>query len=111
MSKYYKIKNSFPLVVVFFLSVFATSICSAAGDIKAGKVRAEACVGCHGVRGITNLPNFPNLAGQKELYLVTAINNYRTGARNDPTMNAMVAPLTDEDAANIAAYFSSLDRK
>lgn len=107
MNKCYRKINILPLVTVFFLSLFTTTICSA-GDVKAGKARANACVGCHGSRGISTLPNYPNLAGQKEQYLISSINSYRTGGRNDPTMKAMVASLNDEDVANIAAYFSSL---
>ena len=57
------------------------------------------------------MPNYPNLAGQKEQYLISSINSYRTGGRNDPTMKAMVAALNDDDVANIAAYFSSLSGK
>lgn len=82
-----------------------------AGDIKAGQAKAATCFGCHGPQGIAFAPNFPNLAGQKELYLSSAIKAYKTGDRNDPTMKAMVAALNDDDIANLAAFFSSLPRK
>lgn len=110
MNKCYEKINILPLVTVFFLSLLTTTICSA-GDIKAGKARASACFGCHGSQGISVMPNYPNLAGQKEQYLNSAINSYRSGSRNDPTMKAMVATLSDDDVANIAAYFSSLAGK
>jgi len=95
------------LPVIFLLSLFTSGFCFA-GDISAGKAKAAACAGCHGVNGISNAPNYPNLAGQKEKYLASAINSYRSGGRNDPTMKAMVAALNDNDVANLAAYFSSL---
>lgn len=95
---------------VLLLGVYSTTICFA-GDINAGKAKALVCAGCHGINGISKAPNYPNLAGQKKLYLEKAINNYRTGERNDPIMNAMVAALTDADVINMAAFFSSLARK
>lgn len=107
MNRYCKKINFSLLASVLFLSLFSSTVCSA-GDIKAGKTKAAACAGCHGIQGISNAPNYPNLAGQKELYLTTAINSYRTGGRNDPTMKAMVASLTDTDVANLAAHFASL---
>lgn len=102
--------NIFPFIIVLFVSMFASTV-SLAGDIKAGKASAGLCFGCHGSNGISMAPNYPNLAGQKEQYLVTAINSYRTGGRNDPTMKAMVASLKDDDVENIAAFFSSLKSK
>ena len=107
MKHFYKINHLKLLPVIFLLSFFTSGFCSA-GDAAAGKAKAAACVGCHGMKGISNAPNYPNLAGQKEKYLATAINSYRSGSRNDPTMKAMVAALNDNDVANLAAYFSSL---
>lgn len=81
---------------------------SFAGDVAAGKEKAGTCVACHGADGVSMVPNYPNLKGQKEAYLVKSITDFRDGKRSDPTMNAMAAPLSDEDIANLAAYFSSL---
>ena len=63
---------------------------------------------CHGPDGISVAPNYPNLKGQKEAYLKKAITDFRSGTRTDPTMNAMVAALTDADIDNLAAYYSSM---
>lgn len=79
-----------------------------AADIEAGKAKSAVCAACHGQNGIGITPIYPNLAGQKEQYLLNQIKAFRDGARNDATMKPMVAPLTDEDAANLAAYFASL---
>ncbi len=79
-----------------------------AGDIDAGKAKAATCAACHGVAGISLIPIYPNLAGQKEAYLLKAMNDFKSKTRVDPTMNAMMAPLNDVDMANLAAYFSSL---
>jgi len=99
------------LLKTLILSSVLFSSLSQAADINAGKAKAATCFGCHGPQGISFAPNFPNLAGQKELYLETAINSYRNGKRNDPTMRAMVAALNDVDVKNLAAFFSSLPRK
>jgi cytochrome c553 len=107
MKHFFRVSPLQLLSIVFLLSLFTSGFCSAS-DIAAGKSKAAACVGCHGMKGISNAPNYPNLAGQKEKYLAIAINSYRSGSRNDPTMKAMVAALNDNDVTNLAAYFSSL---
>ncbi len=90
---------------------FALPAAHAAGDAAAGKAKAAVCAGCHGQNGISAVPTYPNLAGQKEAYLAQAIKDYKGGVRNGPqaaTMKPMVANLSDEDIANLAAYFASL---
>jgi len=79
-----------------------------AGDAAAGKAKAASCAGCHGANGISNVPTYPNLAGQKEAYLVKQMKAFKDKTRMDPTMNAMAAPLSDEDIANISAYYAGL---
>ncbi len=96
---------------IFITTLIASSAVFSAANVAAGKAKAVTCIGCHGPEGIAFAPNFPNLAGQKAFYLATAIQSYRTGERNDPTMKAMVAGLTDADVANLAAYYASLPRK
>jgi len=90
------------------LTLLAVTGNASAGDAAAGKAKSAVCAGCHGAAGISVVPNYPNLAGQKEAYLVKAMKDYKSGARSDPTMKAMAAPLSDDDIANLAAYFSSL---
>ncbi|BDX08530.1 c-type cytochrome [Planctobacterium marinum] len=95
--------------LLVFAVLSATSHLSlAAGDPAKGKAKATTCAACHGANGISMIPNYPNLAGQKELYLVDAIKAYRDGTRKNPVMSPMAAALSDEDIANLAAYFSSL---
>ena len=78
-----------------------------AGDVAAGKAKAAICAACHGANGISMNPMWPNLAGQKEQYLVKQIKAFRDGTRTDVTMAPMVAALSDEDIANLAAYFAA----
>jgi cytochrome c553 len=81
---------------------------SIAGDAAAGKAKAATCNACHGANGISIAPNYPNLAGQKEAYLVKQMKAFKDGTRKDPTMNAMAAPLSDADMANLAAHYAGL---
>ncbi|MCH9675516.1 MAG: cytochrome c [Gammaproteobacteria bacterium] len=82
-----------------------------AGDAAAGKAKSAVCMACHGANGISASPLWPNLAGQKDAYLVKQMKYFRDGRRADPTMSAMAKPLSDEDIANLAAYYSSLPTK
>ena len=65
------------------------------------------CAACHGADGNSAAPNFPNLAGQHASYLLKQLQNFKSGKRKDPTMTAMVAPLSEQDMADLAAYFST----
>jgi cytochrome c553 len=83
----------------------------AAGDAEAGKAKAAVCAACHGKNGIAAIPGYPNLAGQNEQYLVSALNAYKNKQRNGgqaAIMQGQAAGLSDEDIANLAAYYSSL---
>lgn len=79
-----------------------------AADIEAGKAKSMMCSACHGVAGLSAIPMYPNLAGQKEAYLVKQLKDFKSGKRNDPTMKGMVMALTEDDMANLAAYYASL---
>src|SRR5665811_1943980 len=88
------------------LNLVSASSTAQAGDAVAGKAKAAACAGCHGAEGVSvNLPG-PTLAGQHEAYLHDALKAYIAGTRNDPMMNAGAQGLSDDDAANVAAYFA-----
>lgn len=81
---------------------------SAVGSVVKGREWAALCMSCHGAHGISTKQIYPNLAGQKEAYLINAINEYKNGMRKDPTMVAMAAPLDAQVIADLAAFFSSL---
>ena len=86
----------------------SANIAIAGGDAAAGKAKAASCAGCHGAQGISAIPTYPNLAGQKEAYLVKQMKAFKDKSRKDPTMNAMAAPLSDKDMANIAAFYAAM---
>ena len=80
----------------------------AAGDAAAGKTKAAACAGCHGMDGNSMVPSFPKLAGQGESYIVKQIHDFKANTtRQDAMMIGMVAALSDQDAADIGAYYQS----
>lgn len=80
-----------------------------AGDIAAGKAKSATCAACHGANGISQIPMYPNLAGQKEQYLVLQMKAFRDGERKNMVMAPMAKPLSDDDIANLSAYYASLD--
>jgi cytochrome c553 len=86
----------------------SSTIAFAGGDAAAGKAKSAACAACHGAKGISAVPMYPNLAGQKETYTIKQMKAFKDKVRIDPTMNAMMAPLSDADMANLAAYYASL---
>lgn len=83
-------------------------IAYAAGDPEAGREKAEPCAACHGATGISVSDLWPNLAAQKEGYLIKQLKAYRDGTRTDPIMSTFARSLTDQDIADLAAYFSQL---
>lgn len=101
--------NHHKIGFVGLLWLFATF--ANAADINAGKGKAAACQGCHGAAGVSNNPQWPNLAGQTSLYIAAQLNKFKSGARDNPTMKAIAAELTEADIQNLAAYFASLPAK
>ncbi|WP_233867671.1 c-type cytochrome [Paraburkholderia adhaesiva] len=83
----------------------------AEGDASAGRAKAAQCAACHGIDGISKQPDAPNLAGQTEQYLTKALNDFRSGARQNEMMSIMAKSLSDKDVANLAAYFHSLGKQ
>ena len=82
----------------------------AAGDPVAGKSKSFTCTGCHGVPGWRNAyPPYrePKLWGQHAEYIVAALKEYQSGAREHGTMHAVATGLSDQDMADLAAYFAS----
>ncbi len=81
-----------------------------AADPEAGKQKATTvCAACHGATGKAPIPIYPNLAGQNEAYLVSSMKAYRNKERTGGqavVMQGQAAALSDEDIANLAAYYS-----
>lgn len=78
-----------------------------AGDAAAGQALSAPCASCHGAEGVSGNPASPSLAGQDAQYLAAALHAYKTGARSNATMKALVGALDDTAAKNLAAFFAS----
>ena len=99
------------LVLVAFVALWLVgwpSAVAAEGDAQAGAAKAAVCAACHGQKGISSNPLWPNLAGQQQTYLANQIKAFRDGVRMDVSMQPFVAGLTDEDVADLAAYYAGL---
>jgi cytochrome c553 len=84
-----------------------TSSALAAGSKEAGQAKAATCSACHGMDGNSLNPEWPNLAGQGEVYLVRQLKAFHAGQRQNVLMSPMAAILSDQDMADLAAYYSS----
>ena len=81
-----------------------------AGDPNRGAQKIQMCQGCHGIQGwrtaFPEVYRVPKLSGQSPGYIVAALKEYKTGNRSHPSMKAIAASLTEQDMADIAAYYS-----
>ena len=92
-------------------AVFAASSAQAfEGDPQQGRIKAETCLGCHAIPSYTNtypMYHVPKVGGQHEAYIISALLAYRTGQRAHDTMHGNAQGLSDQDIADIAAFFST----
>jgi cytochrome c553 len=91
----------------FLESANSIKLRSGLGNPITGKEKSQLCQGCHGEDGNSTDPIIPKLAGQYANYIVKQLRNYQAGTRSHQIMNAMAATVSDEDLADIAAYFAS----
>jgi cytochrome c553 len=89
--------------------VFAaiSNILHAEGKINVGKEKSASCAGCHGETGNSAAPNFPKLAQQHASYLVKQLRAFKSGSRQDPIMSPMAMALSEEDMADIGAFYAA----
>ncbi len=100
------------LIVSLLLTLGVTSGANAAGttivgDAAAGQAKTAVCGACHNPDGNSLAPNFPKLAGQGERYLTKQLHDIKNGKRTVLEMTGMLTAFSDQDLADIAAYFSS----
>ena len=83
-----------------------------AGNAQAAKSKMSMCLGCHGIPGyhasFPEIYSVPMIAGQNAKYLQAALRAYATGERTHPTMDAIAQSLSEQDMADLAAYYSTL---
>ncbi len=94
------------LIAIFFIAV-AAGKAQAAGDAAAGEAKAAACAACHGADGNSANAEWPKVAGQHPKYVEKQLNDFKAGRRVNAMMTGMVAPLSKQDMADIAAFYAT----
>ena len=94
------------VALIFLLN---TSIALAAGNVATGRQKALQCQTCHGLDGLSKMPDSPNIAGNPEQYLVRQLNAFRKGERKNDMMSIVVQQLSDQDVADLAAYYAAIE--
>ncbi len=95
------------LLVSLLLTLGVTGLAQAAGDAAAGQAKTAVCGACHAPDGNSLAPNFPKLAGQGERYLLKQLHDIKSGNRQIVEMTGMLDNLSNQDMADIAAYYAS----
>ena len=80
---------------------------AAAADLEAGRRKAEPCAKCHGAGGNATVPGTPSLAGQPAFFTHWQLIKYRDGRRRDTQMAPFAQTLSDEDMADLAAFYAA----
>ena len=86
-----------------------------AGDPAKGRDKTQMCQGCHGIDGwrtaYPEVYSVPKIGRQHEAYLLRALQGYKSGERSHPSMRAIAATLSDQDMADLAAYYAQVGVK
>ena len=105
-----------PMSALLLACVMASSACAQdlTGDAKAGDKKIAMCIGCHGIKGyqasFPEVYKVPMISGQGAKYMVSALSAYKKGDRKHPTMRGIAAGLSDQDIADVAAYYETHDK-
>lgn len=111
----------FPNKVLYLFAAFAASCATALpafaaeplkGDLDAAKSKVSMCIGCHGIVGYRSsfpeIYSVPKIAGQNDKYIQSSLRAYASGERTHPTMTVIAKSLSDQDIADLGAYYSNL---
>lgn len=98
------------LLASFTFAAAAQAPAQGAGpSVEAGRQKAAQCIGCHGIPGyqasFPQVHKVPMISGQNAKYIVAALNAYKKGERKHPTMRAIAVSLTDQDMADLGAFY------
>ncbi len=104
--------RSFLALVVASVTIAPAFAQDIKGDAKAGEKKNATCLGCHAIIGyqasFPEVYKVPKIAGQGEKYIVSSLNAYKKGERKHPSMRGIAGSMSDQDMADVAAYFSAL---
>ena len=95
------------LLISLLVSIGVVGTVHAAGNAADGQAKTAVCAACHGADGNSMVGTFPKLAGQQSSYLFKQMKDIQSGMRVVPEMTGLLNNLSDQDLADIAAYFSS----
>jgi cytochrome c553 len=108
-------KNAYQRLFLAAVMAAAASSSWAAGDAAAGEGKTAMCKGCHGLPGwktaFPEVYQVPKLGGQHAAYLVKALQAYKSGERSHPSMQGIAAGLSEQDMADLAAYYAGQPAK
>ena len=100
------------VIAIILMSVGLASVAQAAGNAADGdKIVTGVCAACHGIDGNSVISTNPKLAQQHPEYIAKQLANFKSGERKNAVMSGMAASLSQEDMANVAAYFGSQKAK
>ncbi|MGY0399135.1 MAG: c-type cytochrome [Ostreibacterium sp.] len=105
------IKLSLTLGIMSVITVQAQEKKAMIGNIEAGKTKSAICAACHGSGGTGINFQWPRLAGQGQKYISKQLHNFKSEKRKDPVMRVQAKNLSEQDIADLAAYFSSIKPK
>lgn len=98
-------------MILVLAAVAGFSGAASAQDAKAGEKKAAMCIGCHGIPGyqasFPEIHKVPMISGQSGKYIVAALNAYKKGERKHPTMRGIAVSLTDQDMADLGAFYEA----
>lgn len=101
--------HSFALSLLLISGGFSTG--AVAQDAQAGEKKAALCIGCHGIPGyqasFPEIHKVPMIAGQSAGYIVASLTAYKKGERLHPTMRGVASALSDQDMADLAAFYET----
>lgn len=102
---------SLSVLAVAFAPSFSVNAQEVAGDIKAGEKKIAMCIGCHGIKGyqasFPEIHKVPMISGQSAKYIVASLVAYQKGDRRHPSMRGIADNLTEQDMADIGAYYEA----
>jgi cytochrome c553 len=115
LRKMNKLLSSILVLFVTSVTVSAAMGQEIKGDATAGEHKIAMCVGCHGIKGyqasFPEVYKVPMIAGQGAGYIVSALSAYKKGDRKHPTMRGIATSLSEQDMADLAAYYEALGKR
>ena len=104
-----KLLTSIITLAVSSVTAFSVQAQEVKGDAKAAEQKIAMCIGCHGIKGyqasFPEVYKVPMISGQNAKYIVNALNAYKKGERKHPTMRGIADSLSEQDMADVAAYY------